>query len=236
MFLQVVTGVSATGSGLNMMPMFIGITLTSVGSGRLLTRFGRYKEFLVLGTALMAVGMVMLAVLLDRGTTQVEVGFMVFVIGLGLGMTMPVLVLVVQNACAHRDIGMVTAATNFVRSLGGTIGAAVMGAIYAGGLESSLGSKVTPEQLAALPDPERLLGSPEQIRAIGDPSTLEAVLDSFTVGVQRCFVVAAPVIVLGILAAVFIRQIPLRGRIQSEDDEDGEAGEVAGAHGGAPMG
>ena len=217
-FLQVVSGVSATGSGLNMMPMFIGIIFTSVVSGKMLTRFGRYKEFLVLGTTLMAAGMALLALFMDRDITQVQMGLMVFVIGLGLGMTMPVLVLVVQNASPHRDIGMVSAATNFVRSLGGTIGAAVMGAIYAAGLESSLASKVTPAQLAALPDPEKLLGSPEQIRAIQDPSTLEAVLDSFSVGVQRCFIVGTPVIALGILAAIFVRQIPLRQEIRSEEE------------------
>ena len=217
-FLQVVSGVSATGSGLNMMPMFIGITLTSVVSGKMLTRFGQYKQFLVLGTTLMTVGMVLLALFLDRGSTQVQVGVMVFVIGLGLGMTMPVLVLVVQNASPHRDIGMVSAATNFVRSLGGTIGAAVMGAIYAGGLNSSLETKVTPSQLAALPDPDKLLGSPQQIRAIQDPSIIDAVLDSFTVGVQRCFIVGAPVIAFGVLAALLVRQIPLRDRIRSEEE------------------
>ena len=217
-FLQVVSGVSATGSGLNMMPMFIGIILTSVGSGKLLTKFGRYKEFLVLGTLLMTAGMILLALFLDQGITQVQVGLMVFVIGLGLGMTMPVLVLVVQNASPHRDIGMVSAATNFVRSLGGTIGAAVMGAIYAAGLNSSLESKVTPAQMAALPNPDKLLGSPQQIRAIQDPSIVDAVLESFTVGVQRCFIVGAPVIAMGILAAILVRQIPLRQEIRSEEE------------------
>lgn len=217
-FLQVVTGVSATGSGLNMIPMFIGIMFTSVGSGKLLTKFGRYKEFLVLGTSLMTVGLVLLAMFLARDTTQVQVGLMVFVIGLGLGMTMPVLVLVVQNASPHRDLGMVSAATNFVRSLGGTIGAAVMGAIFAAGLESSLATKVTPAQLDVLPDPDKLLGSPQQIRAIQDLATVDAVLDSFLVGVERCFIVAAPVIALGILAAILVRQIPLRDRIQSDEE------------------
>lgn len=217
-FLQVVSGVSATGSGLNMMPMFIGIIFTSVLSGKLLTRFGNYKVFIVLGTTLMTAGMALLALFLDRDTTQVQVGLMVFVIGLGLGMTMPVLVLIVQNASPHRDIGMVSAATNFVRSLGGTIGAAVMGAIYAAGLNSSLESKVTPVQLAALPDPDKLLGSPQQIRAIQDPSIVDAVLESFTVGVQRCFIVGAPVIAVGILAAVLVRQIPLRQEIRSEEE------------------
>lgn len=217
-FLQVVSGVSATGSGLNMMPMFIGIVFTSVGSGKLLTRFGRYKQFLVLGTLLMTAGMLLLAFFLDQGTSQVQVGLMVFVIGLGLGMTMPVLVLVVQNASPHRDIGMVSAATNFVRSLGGTIGAAVMGAIYAAGLNSSLESKITPAQMASLPDPDKLLGSPQQIRAIQDPSIVEAVLESFAVGVSRCFIVGGPIIALGILAAILIRQIPLRQEIRSEEE------------------
>ena len=233
-FLQVVTGVSATGSGLNMIPMFIGITVTSVGSGKLLTKFGRYKQFLVLGTSLMVAGMALVAAFLDRGTTQVQVGLMVFVIGLGLGMTMPVLVLVVQNASAHRDIGMVSAATNFVRSLGGTIGAAIMGAIYAAGLESSLESKVSPAQLAGLPDPDKLLGSPQQIRAIQDPSIVNAVLDSFTVGVQRCFFVGTPVIVCGVLAALLIRQIPLRDRIRSEEERAETAGRRANAASTAP--
>ena len=217
-FLQVVSGVSATGSGLKMMPMFIGIIFTSVVSGKLLTRFGNYKVFIVLGTTLMTAGMALLALFLDRDTTQVQIGVMVFVLGLGLGMTMPVLVLIVQNASPHRDIGMVSAATNFVRSLGGTIGAAVMGALYAAGLQSSLESKVTPAQMAALPDPGKLLGSPQQIRAIQDPSVVDAVLESFTVGVSRCFIVGAPVIALGILAAILVRQIPLRQEIRSEDE------------------
>ena len=221
-FLQIVTGVSATGSGLNMMPMFIGITFTSILSGRLITRFGHYKGFVVLGTTLMTVGMGLLALFMERDTTQVQVGLMVFVIGLGLGMTMPVLILVVQNASPHRDVGMVSAATNFVRSLGGTIGAAAMGAIYAAGLESALDEKVTSAQRAVLPDPNSLLGSPDQIRAIEDPATLEAVLDSFLVGVQRCFAIGAPAIAAAILAALFIRQIPLRGQIRS-DEERAEA-------------
>lgn len=232
-FLQIVTGVSATGSGLNMMPMFIGITFTSVLSGRLITRFGRYKEFVVLGTTLMTIGLALLALFMERDTTQVQTGLMVFVIGLGLGMTMPVLILVVQNASDHRDIGMVSAATNFVRSLGGTIGAAVMGAIYAAGLDSALAQKVTPDQRASLPDPDRLLGSPEQIRAIDDQATLDAVLDSFVVGVQGCFIVGAPAVAAAILAALLIKQIPLRGRIRSEE-EDAEAAAIREAHSPVP--
>ena len=192
--------------------MFAGITLTSIGSGRLITTWGRYKPFPILGMGLITVGAALLS-LLGVDNSRWDVAGAVFVVGLGLGMVMPVFILIVQNAAEYRDIGVVSSTTNFVRSLGSAIGSAAFGAIYASRLTSGIASAVSPEQLAELPDPDVLVGRPDQIRAIEDPEVLDAVLEAFTDAVTTCFAVAIPVALVGFLAMWFLRQIPLRTTI-----------------------
>ena len=215
-YLQVVVGLSATQSGLNQVAMFAGITLTSIGSGRLITTTGRYKPFPIIGMGCITVGVTILS-MFGIHNSRWDVAGAVFILGLGLGMVMPVLILIVQNAAEYRDIGVVSSTTNFVRSLGSAIGAAAFGAIYASHLTSGIRSNVSADQLATLPDPEVLAGRPDQIRSIADPDVLSGVLQAFTDAVTMCFTVAIPVSFVGFLGMWFVREIPLRTTILDKD-------------------
>lgn len=211
-YLQVVVGLSATQSGLNQVAMFAGITIASIGSGRIISVWGHYKPFPILGMGLLTTGVAFLS-LLGVDNSRLDVAGAVFVLGLGLGMVMPTFILIVQNAAEYRDIGVVSSTTNFVRSLGGAVGSAGFGAIYATRLRSGLSENVDPEALAALPGAADLAGRPDEIRAIQDPDVLAGVLEAFSDAVTMCFTVAVPVCFVGFVGMWFVREIPLRKTI-----------------------
>ncbi len=164
LFLQVVKGVNPTVSGLRLLPLMAGLLLTSTGSGLLISRFGRYKVFPVLGTAVMTVGLFLLSRLTASTGTLVTSIYM-FVFGVGLGGVMQVLVIAVQNAVDYQDLGAATSGATFFRSMGGSFGTAVFGAIFANVLAGNLrqylggvkppagvsGADISPQTLAKLP-------------------------------------------------------------------------------------
>jgi len=130
LFLQTETGATPTEAGLLLVPAMLGITISTTVSGRLIEKTGRYKIFPVAGLALMTVALVLLAVLADdRSRTSTGIALAVF--GLGFGMVTQVLVLAVQNSVERRDLGVATGTTGFFRALGGAVGAAVLGAVFA---------------------------------------------------------------------------------------------------------
>jgi EmrB/QacA subfamily drug resistance transporter len=130
LFLQTATGASPTQAGLLLAPMMLGTTLSTMLSGRFIARTGRYKRFPIAGLALMAGALVLLAALAgDPSRTATGLGLIVF--GLGFGMVTQVLVVAVQNSVDRRELGVATAATGFFRALGGAVGAATLGAVFA---------------------------------------------------------------------------------------------------------
>jgi EmrB/QacA subfamily drug resistance transporter len=214
LFLQVVLGVSATDSGLNVLPMSAGLTITSILSGKLITRWQRYKVFPVLGLGLATLGFSLLG-FLDLDSTRWQIGGLVFLIGLGIGMVMPVMTLAVQNATDHRDLGVSTSAVNFLRSMGQSFGAAIFGGIFTRSLNSQLAERVTDAQLATLPDPSSLRGRPDQIDAIADPVLRSEVLESFTHAITVTFHVAAPFCAAAFVIMWFLPELPLRRTVAS---------------------
>ncbi len=127
-YFQRVRDISPTMSGLRLTPMLAGMLLMSIGSGRLITRLGRYKVFVVIGTGVLTLGLAwMTTISIDSGGW--ELAAMLFVVGSGLGLFMQTLVLAVQNAIPYADMGAGTATVTFFRTLGGAVGAAVMGAV-----------------------------------------------------------------------------------------------------------
>src|SRR4030095_3118503 len=129
-YLQVVKGVSPSTSGLMLMPMMLGMLATSVISGRLISRFGRYKLFPVLGTAIMTFGLGALSLLaIESGDRQTAIDALW--LGLGMGMVMQVLLIAVQNSVDYQHLGVATSGTMLFRSLGGALGVALFGAIFA---------------------------------------------------------------------------------------------------------
>jgi EmrB/QacA subfamily drug resistance transporter len=141
LFLQVVNGATPTGSGLQILPLMGGLLITSIGSGQLITRTGRYKPFPIAGTGVMVVGLALLSTM-DASTSRLQASLFMFILGLGLGMVMQVLVLAVQNAVEYKDLGVATSGATLFRSIGGSVGTAVLGSIFSNRLSSQLSAKL----------------------------------------------------------------------------------------------
>ena len=205
LFLQVVRGVSPTRSGMLLLPLMFGIISASVTSGRIISRIGRYKAFPVAGTALMVTGL-LLFTRLDVATSGLVTGLYMVTFGVGIGLTMQVLVLAVQNAVEHRDLGTATSAATFFRSMGGALGTALFGAIFASRLASQLAaglpSGVADEAAVVQSTPERIAALPEPVR--------EVVVAAVAGGVDAVFMWAVPFAVIGFFLALALQERPLR--------------------------
>ena len=152
-YLQNVKGHSATEAGLLMTPMMAGVLITSIASGQLISRKGRYRPFPIIGTAVMTLGLALLS-RLEVDTSTVLAGTYMLVMGLGIGMVMQVLVLVAQNAVDYRNLGVATSGSTLFRQVGGSIGVAMFGAIFANQLAANLAAEIPPgTTLPAAVDP-----------------------------------------------------------------------------------
>lgn len=202
-YLQMVEGVSATESGLLMLPMMGGIVVASVVSGQLVSRTGRYRVFPLIGGAVSAVGMWLLS-FLDTDTTPLEYGVWQAVLGLGIGLGMSVLVLAVQNSVRPSDLGTATSAHNYFRQIGGSVGAAVFGTLFAGRLADALGVRLPSG--ADLPDPASI--TPQAVHSM-EPALRDAYIQAYADAMPRIFLYLVPVLLLGLLLAFFLKEKPL---------------------------
>ncbi|MGW3492139.1 MDR family MFS transporter [Streptomyces sp. NPDC001020] len=214
-FLQIVHGITPTLSGVHMLPMVVGMLLSSTGSGQIVSRTGRWKVFPVTGTGLTTVGLLLLHRLDERSSTA-AMSVCFFVFGLGLGLVMQVLVLIVQNAVAYEDLGVATSGATFFRSIGASFGVAVFGTIFA----SRLGGRLT-AALAGRPLPPgvtagRLKSDPRGVATL--PAGIRpAVLHAFASSITDVFLYAVPVALLGFVLSWFLREDPLRGSVTAPD-------------------
>ncbi|MFJ8005962.1 MFS transporter [Streptomyces fagopyri] len=204
-FLQMVDGASATESGLLMLPMMGGIVGASVVSGQLISRTGRYKVYPVLGAALSALGMWLLS-RLEVDTPRLTYSVWMAVLGAGIGMVMPVLVLAVQNSVRPADLGTATSANNYFRQIGGSVGAAIFGTLFARRLADALAERVPARAGTAAPDPESL--TPQLVHAMPAPLR-DAYIAAYADAMPRIFLYLVPVLVLGLLIAFFLKEKPL---------------------------
>jgi EmrB/QacA subfamily drug resistance transporter len=209
LFLQVVLGASPTGSGLQILPLMGGLLITSISSGQIISRTGRYKAFPIAGTAIMAVGLGLLSTM-NPQTTRVTASAFMFVLGLGLGMVMQVLVLAVQNAVEYKDLGVATSGATLFRSIGGAVGTAVLGSIFSNRLTSELTSVLPPTAT-------RTLGSGASLNTAALkrlPAPIHAdYLTAFTNSLSTVFIVAAGVAAVAFLLSLMLPQRPLRETI-----------------------
>ncbi|MGE4031659.1 MAG: DHA2 family efflux MFS transporter permease subunit [Thermoleophilia bacterium] len=135
LFQQVVKGQSPTESGLHLLPLMGGLLIASIATGQAITRTGRYRWYPIVGTALATVGLLLLS-RLEADTPDLVMGLYMAVLGVGLGLTMQVLVLAVQNAVPYEDLGVATSGATLFRSIGGSLGTALLGAVFAARLTS----------------------------------------------------------------------------------------------------
>ena len=140
LFLQVVHGVSPTISGVYLLPMVLGLLITSIGSGQIIARTGRYKVFPIVGTAVMAVALYLLSTL-DETTPTWVMNLYFFILGFSLGLVIQVLVIAVQNAVGYADLGAATSGATFFRTIGGAFGVSVFGAIFSNQLARQLAAR-----------------------------------------------------------------------------------------------
>jgi MFS family permease len=215
-YLQAVMGMSPTVSGLAMLPAVFGILTTSIVSGRLITHTGRYKIFPILGAAILIVALLLMSRLrVDTPYWQLALYEIAF--GAGLGMTMQTIVTAVQNAVEYRDLGTSTSATTFFRQMGGTIGAAVFGAILSNRLALHLTEQLGPAAVAAQNNGAINTNNLQTIQALPEPIKT-SVLTAFTRALDDVFLVGVPVVALAFVVALFLKEVPLRTmRRQSPD-------------------
>lgn len=219
LFLQIVSGVSATNSGLLLLPLTIGIVTGSVASGRIITRTGRYRWWPIGGLAAATIGMFLLSTMTGRTPLALSLVYMV-VMGLGVGATMQVTMLVVQNAVTHRDLGVATASAQFFRQMGGAFGVAVFGAIVNARLAVELPRRVPADAFVAVgEDVSRLLSSPATIREY-PPAVERAIAESVELAVQSVFWWGVPLMALGFVLTWFLREIPLRETVGLSSDPE----------------
>ncbi|MFF0027019.1 MFS transporter [Streptomyces avermitilis] len=204
-FLQMVFGASATESGLLMLPMMAGIVGASIIAGQLISHTGRYRMWPILGSVLAAVGMWLLS-RLEADTPRLQYSIWMAVLGAGIGMVMPVLVLAVQNSVRPADLGTATSANNYFRQIGGSVGAAVFGTLFAHRLSDALEERLPTRAGARLPDPESL--TPQLVHAL-PPGLRDGYVAAYADAMPRIFLFLVPVLVLGLLIAFFLKEKPL---------------------------
>ena len=202
LFLQIVRGRSPTSSGLQLTPMMGGLLITSIASGQLISRFGRYKPFPIVGTAVMTAGMGLLAQL-NVHTTVLAVSLYMVVVGLGLGMVMQVLVLAVQNAVQPEVMGVATSATIMFRQIGGSVGIALFGAVFANRLRANLAKLLPPG------DHGPRTATPAIVKTL-PPHVHALYIRAFADSLHPVFVVGAGIAVLSFLLTWMLREVPLR--------------------------
>lgn len=204
-FLQMVDGATATESGLLMLPMMGGIVGTSIISGQMISRTGHYRSHPILGSALSVVGMWLLSGL-DADTPRLHYSIWMAVLGAGIGMVMPVLVLAVQNSVRPADLGTATSANNYFRQIGGSVGAAIFGTLFADRLTDALADRIPAEVGAGLPDAEAI--TPQLVHSL-PPALRDAYIGAYADAMPRIFLYLVPVLVLGLLIAFFLKEKPL---------------------------
>jgi hypothetical protein len=206
-FLQYVEGVSATMSGIRTLPLIVGLLLASVFSGNYVGKTGRYRIFPIVGSAVMSVGLFLLS-LMDERTSVLAASLYMFVLGAGIGLCMQVLTIVVQNIVDYRDLGVATSGVTFLRTLGSSFGVAIFGTIYANLLDGKLRSALAATPLPAGVDP-RVINSPAGVHAL--PAAVRAsLIHAYAQSLHTVFLAAVPIGLLGLVLALFLKQVPLR--------------------------
>jgi EmrB/QacA subfamily drug resistance transporter len=225
LYQQTVQGASATNSGLLLLPLMAGLLVTSVVVGRAITRTGRYKVFPIVGGVLMVTGMLLLT-RLSFDTSKTASALYMVVLGLGMGCLMQTTMLIAQNSVELRDLGVASSAAMFFRSIGGSFGVSLFGAIFASRLTHEVAVRLGPAAAARLSgsgggrlDPATLKLLPPQVR--------DGFLHGVAYAISGLFVWAVLFAVLVPILAAFIKEIPLRGRPDTAQVVEEDASLVA---------
>ncbi len=219
LYLQIVHGVSATLSGVHLLPMMAGMLTMSIVSGQIISKTGKYRYFPIAGTAFATVGMFLLSTLTEHSDLA-ALGLYLLVLGIGLGMTMQVLVIVVQNAVDFKDLGVATSGATFFRSIGGSFGVAALGAVFTGRLDDDVSEVIARTTLPEGFDPVTVQQDPTVIQRL-PPALAADFLHVYADSIAAVFRAAAPVMLAAAVLTWFIPQHRLRETTKVADLGEG---------------
>jgi EmrB/QacA subfamily drug resistance transporter len=232
LFIQGVQGDNATNSGNSITPMMISVVIVSVISGQLLSRTGKYRWLGIFGMSALTVGMFLLSTMVVSTPRWQTIAFMI-IMGLGLGVAMPLYTLIVQNAFPPQRLGVVTSATTFFRSIGGTMGVAILGTVVSNRFKDDYLARLSPQlkespqfgaflnnlNPQALISPETITTIQQQLQAAHLPAAQiqtiiaaiqQPIAPALSVATTEAFLIGAILLAFAIVATAFIPEIPLR--------------------------
>ena len=204
LFLQTVNGDSASDSGLLLIPLMLGLIGASIVAGQAVTRTGRYRIFPILGTATLTAGVFFLS-RLDSSSGQLQSALFMAITGIGIGFTMQIMVLVTQNEVPKDDLGIATSAVNFFRAIGGSVGVALVGALFTSRLAHAVAG-IVPGQTAL--DPAAVKGLPREVQG--------HYVSGFAHALAGTFLYVIPLSALAVVLALALKETPLRQHVHTE--------------------
>jgi EmrB/QacA subfamily drug resistance transporter len=216
LYFQDVHGASPTNSGLRLLPMMVGLFSASIIVGQLVVRGWRYRPFPIAGTAVMTIGLGLLGTI-GVTTSTVVTGAFMLILGVGIGLVMQILVTAVQNAVNPADVGAATAGSNFFRSIGGSFGTAVFGAIYSNELPRQLAANVKSTGLTGIV-PSASQWTSETLRTL-PAKTVYVIIHSISSSISHIYLLAIPVGLLAVVLSLTLPEVKLRTSLHPVADE-----------------
>ena len=207
-FLQISLALSATHSGLLLVPMLAAALVASLVSGRIVARWGRYRSVVAAGSVLLGVGLALLSTMTVSTSPEAAAGYLI-VFGLSMGILIPALILVIQNAVHPRDLGVATSSVQVFRQLGGSTGVAVFGALFNARLAGLLAAKLPPDSPVSDLDVSELVASPAVVSTM-EPPVRDVIREAVALSSAQMFRLAIPVAVVATIAGLMLRGLPLR--------------------------
>jgi MFS family permease len=215
LFMQVVDGDSPTVSGLRLLPLMGGLLVASISTGQLISRYGRYKVYPILGTLCMAVGLFLMS-RIDQNTPATTLGWDMVVFGLGIGLTMQVLTIATQNNVDYADLGVATSGVTYFRSIGGSFGASIFGTVLNNQLTGKVADGLQNGTLPRAFPVQQIIGNPTAVNSLPDPLRLPF-LQIYASSLARVFLIASPIALVAFVLALFLREVPLRTATRTTD-------------------
>jgi EmrB/QacA subfamily drug resistance transporter len=204
-YLQLAKGISPLVSGLSMLPLVFASSFSSIFSGHMISKYGRYKVFPIFASIMMLIGMALFTTM-DSGTSHLLIALYMVVFGLGMGSGLQVLVTVMQNAVEARDIGVASSSQSFFRNIGASLGTALFGAVLVARLDHWLPRLLPGRHLNAAT--ASAMSDPENLRKLS-PTLRIGITDSFVNSLHSVFLAGIPMLVIALIVAIALKEIPL---------------------------
>ncbi|MET4582206.1 EmrB/QacA subfamily drug resistance transporter [Conyzicola nivalis] len=210
-YLQMVTGVNATEAGLLMIPMMAALLVSSIVSGQLVSRTGRYKWLPIVGTSIVAVALALMSTMTPTLPIWILCSFLALM-GLGLGMSMQILILIVQNSFPVREVGTATASNNYFRQIGASLGAAIVGSLFVARLTDLLADRMP---AGAADGGGSNSFTPAIVRDLPD-AVREIIVGSYNDALTPVFLYMVPLVVVAVILLCFVKEKPLATTIERD--------------------